>query len=79
MIIPISDDAMGQFLEFLQIIDHQAIEEITLILQGRFINNHLCPFALDALHDSLDAALAVPKKLKNHDSFSKSLRNGWNG
>ena len=60
MIIAISDDAMGQFLELFQIIDHQTTEESRSIFQSRFIDNHRCRFSLDLFHDALNAALAAP-------------------
>lgn len=66
MIIAIRDDAMGQFLELLQIIDYQAPKESGAIFQGWFIDDDLCSFGFDSFHDTLDTALAEVIGIRLH-------------
>ena len=45
-------------VEFVQIVDHCRTEEGLAVLQRRLIDDDLCALGLDALHDTLNRALA---------------------
>ena len=57
-VIPICNDGLGHFLEFLQVVYHQAAEEGGAVFEGGFVDDDLGPLGLDALHHALDGALA---------------------
>lgn len=57
-VIPICDDGLGHFLEFLQVVDHEAAEEGGAVFEGGFVYDDLGALGLDALHDALDGGLA---------------------
>ena len=75
-VVTIGDDGLTLFLELLQVVDNTAAEEGTAILEGWLIDYHLCTFSLDALHDSLDTALAeiVTVALHRESIHSDSAR-----
>ena len=57
-IIAVRNDSTALLLELLHIIHHQTAEESGTILQRRLVNDNLCPFGLNTLHNPLDTALA---------------------
>ena len=57
-VIPICDDGLGHFLEFLQVVDDETAEEGGAVFEGGFVDDDLGALCLDALHDALDGALA---------------------
>ena len=65
-IIAVGDDSLATALELLQVIDHPAAEERAAVLERRFVDDDFCALGLDALHHSLDAALAEVVAVRLH-------------
>ena len=57
-VVAICDDGLGHFLEFLQVIHHQATEEGGAVFEGGLVDDDLRALGLDALHNTLDGTLA---------------------
>ena len=57
-IVAVSYDASALFFEFLKIIHDEAAKECRPVFEGRLINDDLCAFTLDPLHDSLNRGLS---------------------
>ena len=65
-VIPIGNDGLGHFLEFLQVVYYDATEEGAAIFQGRFINDNFRAFGFDSLHDTLNGGLAEVVGVRLH-------------
>ena len=57
-VITVGYDSLTLVFELCQIVDYKASEECLSVIEGRFINDNLCTFGLNTLHDTLDCRLA---------------------
>ena len=57
---------MRHLLELLQVVNHQAAEEGGAVFQRRLENNNLGALGFDALHNTLDGALAEVVGVRFH-------------
>ena len=57
-IVAIRNDSLTLFLELFKIIYNHAAKEGAAIFQSRLVDDHRSTLCLNALHDTLDAALA---------------------
>lgn len=57
-IVAVGDDGMSLLLEGIKVVDDFAAEEGLAIFEGWLVDDDLSTLRLDALHDTLNAALA---------------------
>jgi len=65
-VIPVRNNSITMALEHSQVIHHFATEERRAVLQCRFVNNNRCALCLDALHNTLNGALAEVIRIVLH-------------
>ena len=57
-VVAVGNDGLTLRLEGCQVIDYPTAKECGAVLEGWLIDDDLCTFRLDALHDALDGRLA---------------------
>ena len=76
-VVAVGYDGLGLGFEGFEVVDHPAAEEAAAVFEGRFINNDLRAFGLDALHYALDGTLsevvAVGLHRQTVDTYDASL------
>lgn len=65
-IIAVGNDSMTTAFEIRKIIDNKTTKEGCTVFKCRLIDNNLCPFSLNALHNSLDRTLAEVVTIRLH-------------
>ena len=66
LVIAVCNDGVAHFLELSQIVDHHRAKEGITVFQRRLINHNRCALGLDALHDTLNGALAEVIGIRLH-------------
>ena len=65
-VIPVGDDGLAAALELIEVVDDEGTEEGGVVGQGGFIDDDLCAFGFDTLHDTLDGGLAKVIRVRLH-------------
>ena len=57
-VVAVGDDGLGLALEICKVVDHLAAEEGAVVGECWLIDDYICSFCFDALHNALDGTLA---------------------
>ena len=57
-VVTVCYDGLASFLEFFEVVDNEAAEEGTAVLEGGLVDDDYCALGFDAFHDALDSTLA---------------------